>query len=192
MAINANMTVPILMPHQRDHFELVKKSSHAIDLYRLREAIKNIPVNYKGNQISLQMREGSEDQWYESCGRLKSINGIPLKGRERDYNLIVPELKGTYIDEMFQLLPFKPIRARLMNMLHRSCYSIHKDPRARYHIAIITNPLAKFIFIAKEKIFHIPSDGYLYWVDTREVHTFINGTNNKEEERLHLLVGYDE
>ena len=179
------MTVPVLMPHQRDHYELVKKSSHVIDLYMLREAIYNIPVDYKGEQISLQMREGSDNQWYEGCGKLKSI-----KGKEEDYNLIVPELKGTYIDEMFQALPFKPVRARLMRMKSRSCYSIHRDQSPRYHIAIFTNPLAKFIFIEKERIFHIPSDGYLYWTDTREVHTFINGTVNENEKRLHLLVGY--
>ncbi|MBT3560636.1 MAG: hypothetical protein HN497_06350 [Flavobacteriaceae bacterium] len=136
------------------------------------------------------MREESEDPWYESCGRLRSISG-----KESDYNLIVPILKGTYIEEMFQSFPFKPTRARLMNMSPRTCYSIHKDPSARYHIAVTTNPLAKFIFTDKEKIFHIPADGYLYWVDTREVHTFINGNIAKgslNEDRLHLLVGYDE
>ena len=164
---------------------LVKKIDHKIDLDKLVHAIHNIPVDYEDKQISLQMREGSDNQWYEGCGKLKSI-----KGKEEDYNLIVPELKGTYIDKMFQALPFKPVRARLMKMNPRSCYSIHRDPCPRYHIAITTNPLAKFIFIDKEKIFHIPADGYLYWVDTCEVHTFING--NMNEDRLHLLIGYDQ
>ena len=114
--------------------ELLKKTNLKIDLDKLIAAIHSIPVEYKDDQISLQMREGSENHWYESCGPLKL-----LKGKESNYNLIVPELKGTYIDEMFQLLPFKPIRARLMKMKPRSCYSIHKDPCPRYHIAVTTN-----------------------------------------------------
>jgi hypothetical protein len=177
------MTVPVLMPHQRDHFELVKKSPHVIDIYRLKEAIDNIPIDYKNQQISLQMREGSEDPWYESCGQLKSM----IKA-ESEYNLIIPELKGTYIDEMFQLLPFEPFRTRLMYLDKKSCYSIHRDYQPRYHVAIFTNPLAKIIFTEKERVFHIPSDGYLYFVDTREEHTAINGS--LKEKRLHLLIGY--
>ena len=165
--------------------ELLKKTNLKIDLDKLIDAIHDIPVEYEDNQISLQMREESDNPWYGSCGRLKFIDGI-----ESDYNLIVPELKGTYIEEMFLSLPFKPIRSRLMNMLHRSCYSIHRDPIPRYHIAIFTNPLAKFIFTEKEKVFHIPADGYLYWVDTREEHTFINGS--LDSNRLHLLIGYDD
>ena len=35
-------------------FELVKKSSHVIDIYRLKEAIDNIPIDYKNQQISLK------------------------------------------------------------------------------------------------------------------------------------------
>ena len=176
------MTVPVLMPHQRDHNELVKKSSHVIDLYMLREAIYNIPVDYKFNQISLQMQEGSKNPWYETCGRITE--------NEDKFNLIIPELKGTYIEEMLQLLPFKPIRARLLDMSYRSCYSIHRDPCPRYHIAVITNSFARFIFVEKERIFHIPADSYLYWTDTREEHTAINGTLNEKENRLHLVMGY--
>ena len=32
--------------------------------------------------------------------------------------------------------------------------------------------------------------GYLYYTDTREFHTFINGTAKEEEERLHIVMGY--
>ena len=164
--------------------ELLEKSAYSIDLDKLIDAIDNIPVSFPpNNQISLQMQEGSDDPWYGGCGRLNLINGV-----ESDYNLIVPELEGTYIEEMFQSLPFKPIRSRLMNMHRRSCYSIHRDPQPRYHIAIFTNTSAKIIFTEKERIFHIPADGHLYLVDTREEHTAINGS--LKENRLHLLIGY--
>lgn len=162
--------------------ELVKKSNHKIDLDKLIDAIHNIPVDYKGNQLSLQMQEGSENPWYETCGRITE--------KEDKFNLIVPELKGTYIEDMLKSLPFKPTRARIMKLKSKGCYSIHKDPVPRYHIAVITNPLARFIFVEKERIFHIPADGYLYYTDTRELHTFINGTVKKEEERLHIVMGY--
>jgi len=179
------MTVPVLMPHQRDHFELIKKSNHKIDLDKLIDAINNIPLDFKEDQLSLQMRKETEDPWYEGCGQ---FNSLP-EGVEADYNLIIPELKGTYIEEMFLSLPFKPFRSRLMQMQRKSCYSIHADWEARYHIAIFTNPLAKFIFTEKERVFHIPADGYLYWVDTREEHTVINGTLKENEKRLHLVMG---
>ena len=79
--------------------------------------------------------------------------------------------------------------AKLMKLNPKSCYSIHEDPDARYHIAILTNPKAKFVFTKKEKLFHIPADEHLYWVDTREEHTFINGS--LDSSRLHLIMGYD-
>jgi len=179
------MRVPVLMPHQRNNFELVKKSNHKIDLIKLTADIKNLTVSLHKtyNQLSLQMKKDAKDPWYESCGSFE------LSKPEKDYNLIIPELKGTYIEEMFESLPFKPIRSRLMKLNPKSCYSIHEDPDARYHIAILTNPKAKFVFTKKEKLFHIPADEHLYWVDTREEHTFINGS--LDSSRLHLIMGYD-
>ena len=73
-------------------------------------------------------------------------------------------------------------RTRFLWINEKSCYSIHKDSSPRIHIPIQTNPQALFYFsktgfqyLAKDKI---------YWVDTRNMHSFVNFS---DEKRLHLV-----
>jgi hypothetical protein len=67
----------------------------------------------------------------------------------------------------------------------RRCYSIHKDDNPRLHIALKTTKQARFIFTTPPEIIHIPADGHVWWVDTRNEHTAINGSL---ESRVHLLM----
>ena len=193
----------------------IKKLDHKIDLDKLINAISNISVDYLNpkhrGQLMLQMQKGSKNPWYAAItspldheqytphvSKSTHHNETNIAKHIDDYNLIIPELKGTYIEEMLESLPFKPVRARLTKTGAETCWSLHRDLAARYHIAIITNPLARFIFSEKERLFHIPADGHVYWVDTREEHTFINGIDkfingelNPPEvvDRIHLIIG---
>jgi len=50
---------------------------------------------------------------------------------------------------------------------------------------LITNTQCNFLFTDPLKLIHMPADGTTYWVDTRNQHTFLNGSVQK---RLHLVM----
>ena len=75
-------------------------------------------------------------------------------------------------------------RSRIMHMQPHTTYSVHKDKSPRYHLALITNPNAYFIFPTLNEIVHIPADGYVYEVDTTILHSFVNCG----KERDHLVM----
>ena len=75
-------------------------------------------------------------------------------------------------------------RSRIMHMQPHTTYSVHKDKSPRYHLALITNPNAYFIFPTLNEIVHIPADGYVYEVDTTILHSFVNCG----PDRMHLVM----
>ena len=75
-------------------------------------------------------------------------------------------------------------RARLMIKRRHTTYSVHQDKTPRYHLALITNPDAYFIFPTLNEIIHIPADGFVYEVDTTIQHSFVNCG----EDRTHLVI----
>lgn len=163
---------------------LVKRVELGLDFERLRaeslSLIDRVPMIFTGTtQLALQHRLGATDPWYESCYQEKDI------APEREYNVLNPELSGTYLEEALAAFPFDVCRARLMGLDSRCCYSVHRDDSARYHVAIDTSEHALFIFVDKNEVVRIPADGDAYFVDTREVHTAMNGARTS---RLHLIV----
>ena len=75
-------------------------------------------------------------------------------------------------------------RSRIMHMQPRTTYFVHQDKTPRYHLALITNPNAYFIFPSLNEIVHIPADGYVYEVDTTILHSFVNCG----PDRMHLVM----
>jgi hypothetical protein len=124
------------------------------------------------------MRPGSTDPWYESCYQEKDI------APEHEYATVIPELASTYFGEVLTAFPAPIFRARLLALDPRTCYSVHRDATPRYHIAINTSEHAPFIFVEQNEVFRVPADGNCYWLDTREVHTAMNGAR---EPRIHLV-----
>ena len=78
----------------------------------------------------------------------------------------------------------KGVRSRIMIMSQQTTYSVHYDKTPRYHLALITNPDAYFIFPTLNEIIHIPADGFVYEVDTTIPHSFVNCG----EDRTHLVI----
>jgi hypothetical protein len=167
---------------------LIAKVKLDLDVEALRKATYDViaqhPLIHESTrQLSLQHRKGSENPWYESC-----LEGGEVRPVDTDYATLNPGLENTYFAEVFSSFPFPVFRARLMALAPRYCYSVHQDQTARLHLAIDTSEHAPFIFVERNEVFRIPADGNGYWVDTREVHTAMNGGS---EERLHLVVGLD-
>ncbi|MGC4880051.1 hypothetical protein ACLQ26_27750 [Micromonospora sp. DT43] len=131
-------------------------------------------------QLALQIRSGTTDPWYESCYQEKDI------APEREYDTLNPDLAGTYFAEVLGAFPFPVFRARILGLTPRTCYSVHRDDTARFHVAIETSEHAAFVFVEQDRVFRVPADGDGYWLDTREVHTAMNGGRDL---RLHIVVG---
>ena len=64
--------------------------------------------------------------------------------KELDYNVLLDMYKGTVFDEI--ILGVNGVRARIMTKKMHTTYSVHQDKTPRYHLALITNPNAYFIF----------------------------------------------
>ena len=111
--------------------------------------------------------------------------------REKKDRIIKVQSEYTILNEVYEGTVFADMihdvngeRARIMEMNAYTTYSVHKDNSPRYHMAIITNPNAYFIFPTLNQIMHIPADGFLYEVDTTILHSFVNCG----PDRTHLVI----
>jgi hypothetical protein len=167
---------------------LVAKVKLDLDVEALRAATAELIgrrplVHESTKQLSLQLRKGSDNPWYESCYKDRDI------APDTEYDTLNPELENTYFNQVFAAFPFPVFRARLMALTAGRCYSVHHDQTPRFHIAIETSKHAPFVFVDRNQVFRVPADGNGYWVDTREEHTAMNGG---ADQRIHLVVGLDQ
>lgn len=126
----------------------------------------------KGNrQVGLQYKE-DDDPWTSAVGK--------SKGNDLSYNKLNPFFKDTIFETLINKYNFK--RTRLMWVGPFACYSMHNDETPRVHIPLITNPDCYFVF--KHGMISNLSIGYVWRVDTRRRHTFMNCS---EQPRLHLV-----
>jgi hypothetical protein len=104
---------------------------------------------------------------------------------EADYSIMNPEFSGTYFEEVVNMLREQyPIgRVRILFKEPYNCNSWHRDPEPRIHIPIHTN--AGALFTINNHTTHMPADGSVYYTDTREYHTAMNGG---EEVRVHIVA----
>jgi hypothetical protein len=126
---------------------------------------------HKGRQAGLQFK-GNEDPWTSAVGR--------SSGEELSYTNLNPYFKDTVFEEI--ITRFNLTRTRLMWVDPYACYSIHQDETPRVHIPLITNPNCYFVF-RSGKLIHLHKK-LVWWVDTRELHTFMNCS---DQPRLHLV-----
>lgn len=97
---------------------------------------------------------------------------------------IKPEFKGTPLGEVLDSLG-EIGEARLMRLSAGESYMAHSDPDDRIQMAILTNPYSYLIDLEKEKMYHLPADGTLWYMDTGPRHI---AANFGSRDRLHLNV----
>lgn len=158
-----------------------------IDPDKLRESVRSLlerhPPAFEGTrQLALQHRPAAKDPWYEGCLRQSLISS------DSDFTEVQAELRDSYLGEVFDRLPFHPIRTRIMALDPKHCYSVHRDMTPRYHLAVTTSEHARFVFVEHDKVVNIPADGNLYYVDTRQLHSAFNGGDDM---RIHIVFGTD-
>ena len=104
---------------------------------------------------------------------------------ESRYTELVPEFKGTYFEEVFNILKknFKLGRVRILLKEPRSTLSWHRDPEPRLHIPIITNKGCRMVI--EDVCKHMPADGSVTITNNTKYHNFFNGG---EQNRIHLVA----
>jgi hypothetical protein len=127
----------------------------------------------QGKQTCLQTRTG-QPLGLDGCGK-NDIDSLIT-----DYNYLNPSLIGSVWERL--ITKFNLYRTRLLWINPKSCYSIHADTSPRIHFPIITNPDALFYFKPDGFVYLMPN--VVYWVDTRNYHSFVNFS---DQPRLHLV-----
>jgi hypothetical protein len=122
-------------------------------------------------------REWTFSRWEAPKAKKKSI----IKDQS-EYTVLNEVYEGTVFADIIQDVNGE--RARIMEMNPSTTYTVHRDNSPRYHLALITNPNAYFIFPTLNQIMHIPADGCLYEVDTTILHSFVNCG----PDRTHLVI----
>ncbi len=104
---------------------------------------------------------------------------------ESKYTELLPEFKGTYFEEIFNILrkKFKLGRVRILLKEPRSTLSWHRDPEPRLHIPIVTNKGCRMVIENVSK--HMPADGTVTITNNTKYHNFFNGG---EQNRIHLVA----
>ena len=104
---------------------------------------------------------------------------------EEAYRVFEPLLMDSYFKNIHQTLSehYSLGRVRILKLDTRTSLSYHRDPEARLHIPIITNPGA--LMIVEKAAHHMKADGGVYYMDTTKYHTALNGGN---QPRIHLVA----
>jgi len=105
--------------------------------------------------------------------------------KEEDYSEFIKEYENTYFKEVYDKLSskYKLGRVRILLKQPRSTLSWHRDPEARLHIPIITNPGC--IMVIDNVAQHMPADGSVWITNNTKYHNAFNGG---EEDRIHLVA----
>ena len=101
---------------------------------------------------------------------------------QEEYTILNEAYEGTVFADVIR--DVNGIRSRIIHRNSCTTNSVHKDNSPRYHMALITNTNAYFIFPTLNEVIHIPADGYIYEVDTTILHTFVNCG----PDRTHLII----
>lgn len=180
------------MPYNEDIYPI---ESLSFDVLKLQSALVQAleKVSYKGkavNCISLTRIPKDEDSDPRGIYWTKPTSSEQEEQRESFvdesmYTEFHPELIDSYLYEVYQTLceHYKLGRVRLLKLFPRTALSWHRDPEARIHIPIITNPGS--ILVVDNFATNISADGSAYFMNTKKYHTAINGG---EEARVHIVA----
>jgi len=185
------------------NFNDFEKQDIKFDIDKLKEAYQEI-LKIKGFEgvtgvsnfgaISLTQIPGDPDSikghkargifWTKPNGSGKEVIRDEMINEEA-YSEFIDEYKETYFKEVFDTLSsrYKLGRVRILLKEPRSTLSWHRDPEARLHIPIITNPGS--IMVIDNVAKHLPADGSVWITNNTKYHNAFNGG---EENRIHLVA----
>jgi len=170
-----------------------RKLNIHFDIDALREAYRIAveDIGFSGklvNCISLTHAEDTQDDprgiFWTRDENYKEVQ-VERFVNEEAYRVFEPLLMDTYFKNVYDVLSkhYKLGRVRILKLGSRTSLSYHRDPEARLHIPIITNPGA--LMIVESEAHHMVAIGDVYYVDTTKYHTALNGGSNP---RVHLVA----
>jgi len=180
----------------------VNKIDIDVDYDRLRKEFRDMDVEQfliKNNgQMMLQTMSNTpvEEQKLKGCLSLyydfdnhdpKDPNSKPeirdVILKEEDFSEVCDYLKGTYTEEVVNLLSseYGIVRGRYMMMNWKSCLTYHHDDTPRIHLPLITNDGCFMIIDGKTEKLH---ESVTYHVDTTKDHTALNAGKHL---RFHMV-----
>jgi hypothetical protein len=169
--------------------ELVYKLNFKVDLQMIDKEITalidSVGVGVEGGQISLTHSVDclKENRYSEGAGSI--INRGAALNMENKFPIFNSDLNNSYLHWVYKNVPFKVGRMRIMVLMPKRCLSHHADTGPRYHFAVKTTEDAFVIYPKLQKVYHIPADGSLYYMNAVARHTAINA--NLKESRIHLV-----
>lgn len=144
-------------------------------------------------QIQLRHMPGELQEHYTKrftwgSGSLWDEEKREMWAQTSDFSELQAELKGTYVEDVIEMVqavsPKNLGRVRLLTLLPKTCYSLHRDPEEfRYHIPLETS-LGSF-FISGGEFVRMEEPGRLYTFKTNQFHTAVNA--HKHDKRRHLV-----
>ena len=154
----------------------------------LQRSTKNAPDARSNNGIVNPYRDGlgtprdvKITDWRANDANYEFYQKRFREGQE-EYKILNEAYEGTVFADIIR--DVNGVRSRIIHRNSCTTNSVHKDNSPRYHMALITNPNAYFIFPTLNEVIHIPADGYIYEVDTTILHTFVNCG----PDRTHLII----
>lgn len=184
------MTDFIKVLHNYNRFDELKQ--FVLDFY---ESHKDEIL--KGYQYPLQGIHELDD--INTCMHEKF--GGNFTGDENIFDVLLEPFKNTVIESVINELGYDVCRSRLFLMPAGHEMTIHNDPTPRIHIPILTSEGNEFWFWKDTPMWtkiqdadmknlihreHLPANGNVYLVETRELHAFVN---HSDSPRLHLVFG---
>lgn len=158
------------------------------DFAKLKLEVFDIVEKYQLLQIGLvhtKDAKSEHDKIVESTGSLYDRIKQQYIHSEKDFTEFNDLFKGTEIFNVYSQLQ-NVGRCRILVMHGPSCYKFHKDITKKYHIAVETNTNCVFVLPnTDEKVIHIPADGQVHLLETRNTHSFLNGSL---ERRIHVVI----
>jgi len=193
--------VPIQNNQPKRELRNFKKTKLNFDVHMLQDAMNSVlnQMQWKewhvkgfclnkipGDNTSIQGGNLRGIYWTkpDSTGN-EVVRESPIK--EKMYTELNEQFRGTYFEKVYNEIKkhYKVGRVRILLKEPRTTLSWHRDPEPRLHLAILTNPGS--IIVIDDEAKHIPSDGYVYFTNTRKYHNAFNGG---EEDRIHLVATY--
>lgn len=124
----------------------------------------------------------------EQVNQLGSFKRLELNDRTgtffNDPWKVKPEFIGTPLGNVLESLGDIG-QARLLTLVSGDTYTAHYDPDDRIHLAITTNPYSYLVDLDDQKMYHLPVDGHVWYMDTGKLHIASNWGPN---DRIHLNI----
>jgi hypothetical protein len=171
----------------------LRKLNIHFDIDALREAYSTAvhDIGFKGELVNCISLTHAQDTEADLRGIFWTMNEqyeeiqVERRVNEDAYRVFEPLLMNTYFKNVYDTLSrhYKLGRVRILKLNSRTSLSYHRDPEARLHVPIVTNPGS--LMVVDKEAHHMKADGSVYYVDTTKYHTALNGGN---EPRIHLVA----